>query len=186
MRKNNINLRILFIMLLTIVIINTQAQTGLNFQGVARVSNNEILASQQISLRLSILQGTATGSVEYTETRKVTTNAQGLFELVIGEADAITTLGNFSSINWKNTPKYLKIEMDAAAGNNFIAMGTTQFQYVAYAQYAKTVDAENIEGVLPVSKGGTGLSSNAALKSALSLDKINNTADADKPISIKT
>ena len=186
MRKNNINLRILFIMLLSTVMINTQAQTGLNFQGVARGSNNVILVSQQISLRLSILQGSATGSVEYTETRKVTTNAQGLFTVVIGDADATSTMGNFSSINWKNTPKYLKIEMDAAAGNNFITMGTTQFQYVAYAQYAKTVDAENIEGILPVSKGGTGLSSNAALKSALSLDKINNTADADKPISTKT
>ena len=177
---------ILCFIFISLIKINSQAQTGLNFQGVARGSNNVILASQQISLRLSILQGTEKGSAEYIETRKVTTNTQGLFAVVIGDADAISTSGNFGTINWKNTPKFLKIEMDAAAGNNFITIGTTQFQYVAYAQYAKTVDAENIEGILPVSKGGTGLSSNAALKSALSLDKINNTADVDKPISIKT
>ena len=187
MQKQSLPFKLLLCFIFILMIsANSNAQTGLNFQGVARTSNNVILASQQISLRLSILQGSATGSVEYTETRKVTTNAQGLFAVVIGDVDATSTLGNFNAINWKNTPKYLKIEMDAAAGNNFMTMGTTQFQYVAYAQYAKTVDAENIEGILPVSKGGTGLSSNAALKSALSLDKINNTADADKPISIKT
>jgi len=187
MQKQSLLFKLLLCFIfISLIKINSHAQTGLNFQGVARGSNNVILASQQISLRLSILQSSATGSVEYIETRKVSTNAQGLFAVVIGDADATSNMGSFNTINWKNTPKFLKIEMDAAAGNNFITMGTTQFQYVAYAQYAKTVDAENIEGILPVSKGGTGLSSNAALKSALSLDKINNTADADKPISTKT
>ena len=126
MRKNNINLRILFIMLLSIVMINSQAQTGLNFQGVARTSNNVILASQAITIKLSILQGSATGTADYSETRKVTTNAQGLFTAVIGDTGAISTLGNFTTINWKLSPKFLKIEMDAAAGTNFITMGTTQ------------------------------------------------------------
>ena len=186
MQRQNIFHKSLFFFLLLIVTINMQAQTGLNFQGVARTSNNVILASQPISLRLSILQGSATGTAEYSEIRKVTTNAQGLFAIVIGDADAISSIGSFNTINWKNTPKFLKIEMDAAAGNNFITMGTTQFQYVAYAQFASSVDAENIAGIVPVGKGGTGLTNLASLKSTLALDKINNTADADKPISTKT
>ena len=177
---------IFFLMVFTFCFVHTNAQTGLNFQGVARNSNNVILASQQISLRLSILQGTASGSAEYTETRTVTTNAQGLFTAVIGDAGATSTLGNFTTINWKNTPKFLKIEMDVAAGTNFTTMGTTQFQYVAYAQFANGVDAANIAGVVPVEKGGTGVTSITALKTALDLDKINNTADTDKPISTKT
>jgi hypothetical protein len=61
MRKKSNNLRILFFMLLSIVMINTNAQTGLNFQGVARTSNNVILASQAITIKLSILQGSSTG-----------------------------------------------------------------------------------------------------------------------------
>ncbi len=186
MRKNNINLRILFFMLLSIVMIKTNAQTGLNFQGVARTSNNVILASQAITIKLSILQGSATGTADYTETRRVTTNAQGLFTAVIGDTGAISTLGNFTTINWKNTPKFLKIEMDAAAGNNFIIMGTTQFQYVAYAQFAKSVDAENIVGIVPVTLGGTGVNSLAGLKTALNLNNLNNTADLSKPISTLT
>jgi hypothetical protein len=186
MRKNNINLRILFFMLLSIVMIKTNAQTGLNFQGVARTSNNVILASQAITIKLSILQGSATGTADYTETRRVTTNAQGLFTAVIGDTGAISTLGNFTTINWKNTPKFLKIEMDAAAGTNFITMGTTQFQYVAYAQFAKSVDAENIVGIVPVTLGGTGVNSLTGLKTALTLNNVNNTSDLSKPISTLT
>ncbi len=162
------------------------AQVGLNFQGVARTNNNVILASQPISLRLSILQGTANGNVEYSEVRKVTTNAQGLFAVVIGDAEATNTLGSFNSINWKNTPKFLKIEMDVNAGSNYILMGTTQFQYVAYAQFAKSVDAGNINGVIPVEKGGTGVDNLNGLKTLLAIDKINNTSDLEKPISAKT
>jgi hypothetical protein len=161
-------------------------QTGLNFQGVARTNNNIILASQPISLRLSILQGSASGIAEYVETRRVTTNAQGLFTAVIGDTGAISTLGNFTTINWRNTPKFLKIEMDPTAGTNFITMGTTQFQYVAYAQFANSVDAENITGVVPVARGGTGANSLSTLKTTLALDKVNNTTDTEKPISTKT
>ena len=186
MQNLNKLIKILFIFLLCIVIIKVQAQTGLNFQGVARTTNNIILASQPISLRLSILQGSSTGVAEYVETRRVTTNAQGLFIAVIGDTGAISTLGNFSTINWKNTPKFLKIEMDPAAGNNFISMGTTQFQYVAYAQFANSVDAENITGVVPVARGGTGANSLSTFKTTMALDKVNNTADTEKPISAKT
>ena len=191
-KKFSIPRLILFIQLL-FVFINSNAQTGLNFQGVARTSNNVILASQPISLRLSILQGSASGTTEYAETRKVTTNAQGLFSVVIGDTDASSSIGNFSTINWKNTPKFLKIEMDAAAGNNYITMGTTQFQYVAYAQFASSVDADNIAGIVPIAKGGTGVTSLASLKAALAIDKtsiglsnVDNTTDLLKPISTAT
>jgi hypothetical protein len=112
---------------------------------------------------------------------------------VIGDTDASSSIGNFSTINWKNTPKFLKIEMDAAAGNNYITMGTTQFQYVAYAQFASSVDADNIAGIVPIAKGGTGVTSLASLKAALAIDKtsiglsnVDNTTDLLKPISTAT
>ena len=186
MQKSNLLIRSLLLFLLSIIMVNTQAQTGLNFQGVARTSNNVILASQAITIKLSILQGSSTGTADYTETRRVTTNAQGLFTAVIGDTGAISTLGNFTTINWKLSPKFLKIEMDAAAGTNFITMGTTQFQYVAYAQFAKSVDAENIVGIVPVTLGGTGVNSLTGLKTALALNNVNNTTDLTKPISTLT
>jgi hypothetical protein len=177
-----------FLMILIFVsfLTNLNAQTGLNFQGVARTASNAVIASQDITLKLSILQGSATGLTEYIEVRKVTTNAQGLFTAVIGDSLTISTLGKFSDIDWKLSPKFLKIEIDPAAGNNFITMGTTQFQFVAYAKFANSVLAENISGIVPVARGGTGSNSLTTLKSNLTLDKVNNTADSSKPISNST
>jgi hypothetical protein len=177
-----------FLMVLIFVsfLTNLNAQTGLNFQGVARTASNAVIASQDITLKLSILQGSATGLTEYIEVRKVTTNAQGLFTAVIGDSLTISTLGKFSDIDWKLSPKFLKIEIDPASGNNFITMGTTQFQFVAYAKFANSVLAENISGIVPVARGGTGSNSLTTLKSNLTLDKVNNTADSSKPISIST
>ena len=174
-----------FLMILIFVSFQTNlnAQTGLNFQGVARTASNVVIASQDITLKLSILQGSTTGLTEYIEVRKVTTNAQGLFTAVIGDSLTISTLGKFSDIDWKLSPKFLKIEIDPAAGNNFITMGTTQFQFVAYAKFANSVLAENISGIVPVARGGTGSNSLTTLKSNLALDKVNNTADSSKPIS---
>jgi len=186
MQKINLLYKTLFLLVFTLAMIGTHAQSGLNFQGVARSSTNAVLASQAISIKLTILQGSATGTSEYTETRKVTTNAQGLFTAVIGEAGALTSTGNFATINWKLTPKFLKVEMDPTAGSNFVTMGTTQLQSVAYAQFANGVAAENVAGVLPVAAGGTGVTSISAIKTALSIDKVNNTADLDKPISNAT
>ena len=186
MKKYKLLIKYLCILLFVSYINSTSAQTGLNFQGVARTSNNVIIASQDITLKLSILKGSPTGLAEYIEVRKVTTNAQGLFTAVIGDKETISTIGNFSDIDWKLSPKFLKIEIDPAAGNNFITMGTTQFQYVAYAMFANSVLAENISGIVPVARGGTGSNSLTTLKSSLSLDKVSNTADSSKPISIST
>ena len=58
-------IKYLCILLFASYINSASAQTGLNFQGVARTSNNVIIASQDISLKLSILQGSATGIPEY-------------------------------------------------------------------------------------------------------------------------
>ena len=191
MKKNKLLIKILFLLLFVINFTNAQAQNGLNFQGVARSSDNVVLASQYITLKLTILQGPATAitkyienrKIEYIEIRKVKTNAQGLFNVVIGDTGALNTVGKFSDIDWKLTPKFLKTEIDPAAGSKFITMGVTQFQYVAYAKYAYSVLADNILGVLPVTKGGTGVNNLPNLKTALSLDKVNNTPDSLKPIS---
>ena len=186
MKKYKLLIKYLCVLLFVLYINNASAQTGLNFQGVARTTNNVIIASQDITLKLSIIRGNPTGITEYIEVRKVATNAQGLFTAVIGDSLTISTLGKFSDIDWKLSPKFLKIEIDPAAGSNFITMGTTQFQYVAYAKFANSVLAENISGIVPVGKGGTGTNSLSNLKSNLELDKVNNTADTSKPISIST
>lgn len=159
---------------------------GINFQGMARTAAGEALANQKISLRLSVLLNSESGTVEYSETKEATTSGQGIFSVVVGDGSILTKTGNFSDINWKNSPKFLKVELDPSGGTNFALLGTSRLQAVPFAYYANGVDAENIQGTLPVAKGGTGVGSITALKTSLGIDQVNNTADANKPISTAT
>ena len=159
---------------------------GISFQGLARNAAGEVLVSQKISLRLSILLDTESGAVAYAETRQVTTNPQGIFSLVIGDDKALTKSTNFSSINWTPAPKFIKVEMDPNAGTSYVAMGTSRLQAVPFAFHAYGVDATNVKGVLPLGSGGTGVASISDLKTSLAVDQINNTSDASKPISTAT
>ena len=159
---------------------------GISFQGLARNAAGEVLVSQKISLRLSVLLDTESGAVAYAETRQVTTNPQGIFSLVIGDDKALTKSTNFSSINWTPAPKFIKVEMDPNAGTSYVAMGTSRLQAVPFAFHAYGVDATNVKGVLPLGSGGTGVASISDLKTSLAVDQINNTSDASKPISTAT
>ncbi len=156
---------------------------GISFQGLARNAAGEVLVSQSISLRLSILLGSPSGSVAYTETRQTITNPQGIFAVVVGDGTANSKTGNFSSIDWGTAAKFIKVEMDPNAGLNFTAMGTSKLQPVPFAFYAYGVDAENVQGIVPVGSGGTGVASMAELKTSLGVDQVNNTSDANKPLS---
>jgi hypothetical protein len=175
-----------FILLLSLIALFCQsanAQTGgLNFQGVARNSTGAVLANQKINLKFSILKTTETGAVEYTETKEVTTNAQGIFAVVVGEVN----VSSFAAVDWKASPKFLKVEMDPAGGTSFVSMGTTRLQNVPYAYYANGVNANNIDGTISVAKGGTGATDAAAARTNLGLGNVENTSDAAKPISTVT
>jgi hypothetical protein len=161
-----------------------QAQNeGISFQGLARNAAGEVMVSKKISLRLSILLGSESGAVAYTETRQTTTNPQGIFAVVLGDNTALTKSTNFSTIDWSTAQKFIKVEMDPNAGTNFTTMGTTKLQAVPLAYYAFGVDAENVDGILPVSSGGTGAASISELKINLGVDQVNNTSDANKPLS---
>ena len=167
--------RILFTLFIFVFAQNIFGQ-GINFQGVARSANGTILASSNISLRLSIISKSVDATPEYVEIKKVVTNAQGIFSIVIGDAVVGSTTGTFSSINWANAPKFLKVEMDPSGGTSYINMGITQLQYVPYSFYSLGVAAENVTGVLPVEKGGTGVGSLADLKTALKISNFDSTA----------
>ena len=154
-----------------------QAQNeGISFQGLARNAAGEVLVNQKISLRLSILLGSESGIAAYVETRQVTTNPQGIFAVVLGDANALTKSTNFSTINWTPAPKFIKVEMDPNGGTSYVAMGTSRLQAVPFAFHAYGVDAANVKGLLPVASGGTGVASIADLKTSLGLDTFNSAA----------
>ncbi len=140
---------------------------GINFQGVARSANGTIISSSNISLRLSIISKNVDATPEYVETKTVVTNPQGIFSVVVGDAANATVIGNFKNIVWSDGIKFLKVEMDPAAGSNFINMGATQLQYVPYSFYSLGVNGANVSGIIPVKSGGTGVNNLNDLKKVL-------------------
>ena len=124
--------------MLTACITSIFAQTpeAINYQAVARDNNGNLIANQEIRLRVSILRGSASGTVVYSESHLKTTNDFGLATLSIGTGTVIS--GSFPSIRWGDDAYYLQTEMDPAGGTDFQLMGTSQFVSVPFALYAKT------------------------------------------------
>ncbi len=116
-----------------------QAQTGINYQGLARRASGAPVAEQNIKIKLSIRDLTASGTVVYTETRSTATNKFGLFNVVIGSTGAASQTGTLASLNWATGAKFLQVELDPDGANNFVDMGTIQLQAVPYALYANDV-----------------------------------------------
>jgi hypothetical protein len=125
-------------LVLAIVLVNfstAQSPQGINYQAIVKNSAGEIMANQNLSLRLCIRQGNANGTITYQEIKSLITNAQGLVTTVIGSGPA--TIGNFSSLDWSNGIKYLQVDMNF--GQGWLLLGTEQLQSVPYALYAETV-----------------------------------------------
>ena len=109
-----------------------QAPQAINYQGVARNASGVAYAGQQINVRLSIHTGTPEGTIEYSETRSVTTNQFGLFNVQIGSAGASAIQGNFATINWAVGAKFLQTEI-SLNGQPYTNLGTTQMMSVPFA-----------------------------------------------------
>ena len=162
-----------------------QTNKGINFQGIARDNNGYILANKSINIRISIKTDTNSSKSEYQEITPITTNVLGLFTIVVGasENNKIVSAGSFENINWSKADKYLQIEIDTVGDLSFIYMGTQKINYVPFAFYADNVSAENINGIIGITQGGTGLDNLKDVKVLFNIDKINNTPDSSKPIS---
>jgi hypothetical protein len=118
-----------------------QVPQAVNYQAVVRDNAGAVLANKTVTFRISILEGSATGTVVYSELHSRTTNEFGLADLLIGKGSYPT--GNFSEIVWGAALHFIKIELDPVGGIAFQEMGTSQIMSVPYALYALT--AENVE-----------------------------------------
>lgn len=123
-------------MLFIVVSFFAQTPQAFKYQTVVRDNAGEILANQNVSLRMTILQGALPGTVVYAETHTATTNEFGLVTLEIGRGTPIT--GSFSTINWATSPSYLKTELDPAGGTTYLIMGTSELLSVPYSLYSNS------------------------------------------------
>ncbi len=118
-----------------------QVPQTISYQAVIRDADNNILANQPVGMQISIVHGSAIGSVVYSETHTLTTNENGLLEVEIGAG------AGFATIDWANGPYFIKTYTDPSGGSNYSLTTTSQFITVPYAAHARR--AEIISGEIP-------------------------------------
>ncbi len=114
-----------------------QAPQSFKYQAVLRDGSGNVKASTAVSINISILQGSASGTAVYSETHSATTNAYGLVNLDLG--NGTPTTGTFANIDWSTGTYFVKVAIGG------VDMGTSQLLSVPYALNAKT--AESVAGL---------------------------------------
>jgi hypothetical protein len=115
---------------------SAQVPEKMSYQAIVRNISGQVLANQNVAIRVSILQGSPAGAAVYSERITGITNVNGLVSLEIGSGTVLT--GTFNTINWSTGNYYLKTETDPTGGTNYTIAGTSQLLSVPYAMYAKT------------------------------------------------
>lgn len=105
------------------------AQAQFNYVGLIKDANGNPVSSQNLSMRISILDESQ--NIDYQESHTVSSSADGIVDLVIGNGTVIS--GLFSELDWSRT-FYLKDEVDF--GNGYVTMGIEAIKPVPLASYA--------------------------------------------------
>jgi uncharacterized protein (TIGR02145 family) len=114
-----------------------QSPQKMSYQSVVRNSEGALVANQLVGIKISILQGSASGTVVYTETQTPISNINGLISIEIGGGTG------FDAINWASGPYFLKTETDPAGGTDYTISGTSQLLSVPYALHATTSETSD-------------------------------------------
>ena len=122
-------------LLLYTFLANAQAPQKISYQAVVRNSSNNLIVNAKVGMRLSILQGSISGSTVYVETQNPTTNANGLISIEIG--GGVNVSGSFDSINWPKGPYFVKTEIDPSGGKSYTITSVSQLLSVPFALYAE-------------------------------------------------
>jgi len=111
----------------------------MSYQAVLRNVDGTLMKDQAVSIQISILQSSATGTTVYQEDHSPSTNLNGLVSLHIGTGN--TTSGTFSAIDWSAGPYFLQTDVDPAGGTNYVISSTTELISVPFALYANKADS---------------------------------------------
>ena len=141
---------LIFCWLLIVTLTHAQAPQGFTYQAVARNATGDVLVSKALKVRLTILDGSTTGTTQYIESQDVTTNTFGLFTLTVGTGKI--EKGTLSGVTWGSGLKFLGVEVAFDGTTNYQNLGASQLQSVPFALYAANGGTTGPQGV----KGDTG------------------------------
>ncbi|MEE4198405.1 MAG: tail fiber domain-containing protein [Bacteroidales bacterium] len=115
-------------------ILFAQAPEAFKYQAVLRNTDGELIAGQEVLLKISILDLIPGGEMLYSEEHSAVTDPYGAVSLTIGEGTGLS--GEFTAIAWHDGEKYLKIEIFDDGSSSFAELGTFQLVSVPYALFA--------------------------------------------------
>lgn len=129
--------KLIFTLLLCLVttgLIFAQAPATFKYQAVVRDISGNIIPTQVVKFRITLLKGSPTGTESYKEQHTTATNQFGIANLEIGTGSS--QVGIIDTIQWGNANYFIKIELDPTGSSGYTTMGTTQLLSVPYALYA--------------------------------------------------
>ena len=118
------------------LLIEGQQPESFNYQAIVYNAEGGVVSNQPVSVRVSILAGSAYDSVVYIEKHNVTTSQAGLFSINIGTGTDKS--GSFDAIDWGMEKYFLKIETDITGGSDYKEIATTQILNVPFASTLKS------------------------------------------------
>lgn len=128
-----------FFAMLAVATAFAQAPQGFTYQAVVRNNDGTAVANRQVSVRISLVQSSALGVERYAELHTPTTDATGLFTIVVGQGMALVNCMMQDCIDWADGPWFLRSQVDPDGGQNFTLNTTQQLMSVPYALYAANV-----------------------------------------------
>ncbi len=120
--------------------LQAQPNPGINYQAVYRDNNGNLLRDEAITVDIRIRRAALNGTVVYRETHDLTTNLFGLFNLVIGTGNQIST-ANFDDIDWMNEAHFLDVRV------NGLLLGRDKLEGVPYSMVATDMNLEHLQNV---------------------------------------
>ncbi len=136
MRKLFASIILIIIGILSVASVFAQSPEKMSYQAIIRDASNNLVTNTSVGMKISILQGSSSGSAVYIETQIPTSNANGLVSIEIGAGTLVN--GDFTTIDWANGPYFLRTETDPTGGTSYSITGTSQLISVPYAMYANS------------------------------------------------
>jgi hypothetical protein len=146
MAKNILFIKLFLFGYLIFLSINTNAQTGIFFQAIARDNSSNPAKDRKIYVQTNIIQSSPTGNIVLVEEHQTNTDAHGVFSIMVGNGQRVGgTVAGISTIDWSKGPYYLNIKIaitPVGVGttwdytNEWVNLGTTIFGTVPYALFS--------------------------------------------------
>jgi hypothetical protein len=167
------------------------AQKGISYQAVIldpkpiEIPGQDItgqpFVNGEVSLKFKLFSSTFVQ--EFEEVHVAKTDAYGLVNVLIGSQNASA----FSALVWDINPRSMQVWVSFDNGGTYTKVSEQVLTYTPYALYAETTGtAGKLSGTLTIGEGGTGAKTAANARTNLGLGNVDNTSDANKPVSTAT